>query len=233
MDATPFHGIALRSSGIGAVSDLAGRRVNMGPAGGTPGTDWRRFLNRLGIQATISNAGAADAASPRKDGLNDAFLFAAGLPVGAFSQLAAEAEVETFGCIEAEPAAILAAPPEVAPFTIPAGTDSVQPEAQQPVAMGNDWVARADMPESLAQEIVKLVLENNDRMVRIHAAARATVIETAAPNNSFLPFHPGAVRCLTERGIEVPEPLRRAEPAGPGGRAGPPARDRTGTSGRP
>jgi uncharacterized protein len=205
---TPFQGIALRSSGITSVSDLAGRRVNVGPAGGTPGTYWPRFMTTLGVNATISNAGAADAASQLKDGLIDAFLFAAGLPIGAFSQLAAEADVVTFGFTEAELATILAAHPEVSAFTIPAGTYSSQTEDQLSVAMWNYAVARADMPETLAYEIVKLVLENNDRMRQIHAAAAATLIENAVPNNGFLPFHPGALRYLTEQGVEVPENLR-------------------------
>lgn len=205
---TPFQGIALRSSGITSVSDLAGRRVNVGPAGGTPGTYWPRFMATLGVEATISNAGAADAASQLKDGLIDAFLFAAGLPIGAFSQLAAEADVVTFGFTEAELATILEAHPEVSAFTIPAGTYSSQTEDQLSVAMWNYAVARADMPESLAYEITRLVLENNERMVQIHAAAAATLIENAVPNNGFLPFHPGAVRYLTEQGVEVPENLR-------------------------
>lgn len=205
---TPFQGIALRSSGITSVSDLAGRRVGVGPAGGTPGTYWPRFLTTLGVEASISNAGAADTASQLKDGLVDAFLFAAGLPIGAFSQLAAEADVVTFGFTDAELAVLLEAHPEVAAFTIPAGTYSSQTEDQMSVAMWNYAIARADMPETLAYEITRLVLENNDRMVQIHAAARTTLIENAIPNNGFLPFHPGAVRYLEEQGVEVPENLR-------------------------
>lgn len=205
---TPFQGIALRSSGIASVGDLAGRRVSVGPAGGTPGTYWPRFFDTLGVNANVSNAGAADAASQLKDGLIDAFLFAAGLPIGAFSQLVAEADVVTFGFTEAELATILEAHPEVSAFTIPAGTYTSQTDDQLSVAMWNYAIARADMPESLAYEITKLVLENNDRMMQIHAAAAATLIENALPNNGFLTFHPGAARYLTEQGIEVPENLR-------------------------
>lgn len=205
---TPFQGIALRSSGITSVSDLGGRRVNVGPAGGTPGTYWPRFLETLGVSATVSNAGASDAAGQLKDGLIDAFLFAAGLPIGAFSQLAAEADVVTFGFTDAELATILEAHPEVSAFTIPAGTYTAQTEDQLSVAMWNYAIVRADMPESLAYEITRLVLENNDRMVQIHAAARTTLIENAIPNNGFLPFHPGAIRYLSEQGVEVPESLR-------------------------
>lgn len=205
---TPFQGIALRSSGITSVSDLAGRRVGVGPAGGTPGTYWPRFMNTLGITATISNAGAADTASQLRDGLVDAFLFAAGLPIGAFSQLAAEADVVTFGFTEDELATILEAHPEVSAFTIPAGTYTVQDEDQLSVAMWNYAIVRADMPDSLAHEITRLVLENNDRMMQIHAAAAATLIENAVPNNGFLPFHPGAIQFLESQGVEVPDALR-------------------------
>ena len=205
---TPFQGIALSSANINSIADLAGKRVSVGPAGGTPGTYWPRILNELGVEANVSFAGAADAASQLQDGLIDAFLFAAGLPIGAFSQLAAEADVATFTFSPEEHAAVLEAFPEVADFTIPAGTYTVQTEDQPSVAMWNYAVVHADMPESLAYEITRLVLENNDRMVQIHAAARTTLIENAIPNNGFLPFHPGAVRYLEEQGITVPDNLR-------------------------
>ena len=204
---TPFHVITLRSSGITSVADLAGKRVSVGPAGGTPGTYWPRFFETLGIDATVSFAGASDAAGQLKDGLVDAFAFAAGLPIAAFSQLAAEADVVTFAFTAEELATILEAHPEMAAFEIPAGVYSGQDDAQQSVALWNFAVARNDLPESLAYEIVKLVLENNDRMVQIHAAAKTTLIENW-DKNGFLPFHPGAVRYLEEQGVTVPAHLR-------------------------
>lgn len=204
---TPFQGVALASSGITSVSDFEGKRIGVGPAGGTPGTYWPRFLNTLGINATISNAGAADTAGQLKDGLVDAFVFAAGLPIGAFSQLVAESDVVLFGFTEDELAQIMEGHPEVSPFTIPAGTYTTQEDDQMSVAMWNFAIAHQDMPESLAYEITKLVMENNDRMLQIHAAAAATLPENVG-NNSFLPFHPGAVRYFDEIGIDIPEDLR-------------------------
>lgn len=204
---TPFQGVALRSSGITSVGDLNGKRVGVGPAGGTPGTYWPRFFNTLGLNVNVSNAGAADTASQLKDGLVDAFVFAAGLPIGAFSQLAAEADVVVFGFNDAEMETIKAGHPEVSPFTIPAGTYTIQTEDQNSVAMWNFAIARADMPESLAYEITKLVMENNDRMLQIHAAAAATLPENVV-NNGFLPFHPGAVRYFEEKGITIPDELK-------------------------
>ncbi|MGY6411812.1 MAG: TAXI family TRAP transporter solute-binding subunit [Alkalilacustris sp.] len=204
---TPFQGIAMCNQNISSVSDLAGRRVSVGPAGGTPGTYWPRFLEALEVDANVSFAGASDAASQLQDGLIDAFVFAAGLPIAAFSQLAAESNVCTFAFSDEEHAAILEAFPEVSDFTIPAGTYTVQQEDQNSVAMWNFAVVRADMPESLAFEITRMVMENNERMMQIHAAAAATLPENFV-NNSFLPFHPGAVRWFEENGFEIDPDLR-------------------------
>ncbi len=204
---TPFQGIALCSQNISSVSDLAGKRVSVGPAGGTPGTYWPRILEALDINATVSFAGAADAASQLQDGLIDVFVFAAGLPIAAFSQVAAESDACTFAFSEDEHAAVLEAFPEVSDFTIPAGTYTVQTEDQNSVAMWNFAVVHADMPESLAYEITKLVMENNDRMLQIHAAAAATLPENFV-NNSFLPFHPGSVRWFEENGFEIDPDLQ-------------------------
>ncbi|MBC7158316.1 MAG: TAXI family TRAP transporter solute-binding subunit, partial [Rhodobacteraceae bacterium] len=104
---TPFQVVALESSGITSVGDLEGKRVSVGPAGGTPGTYWPRFIETLGVDANISFAGAADAASQLKDALIDAFAFAAGVPISAFSQLAAETDVVMFGFTPEERATIL------------------------------------------------------------------------------------------------------------------------------
>ncbi|MFN3937068.1 MAG: TAXI family TRAP transporter solute-binding subunit [Gemmobacter sp.] len=204
---TPFQVIALRSSGLTSVSDLNGKRVSVGPAGGTPGTYWPQFMEALGVNANVSYAGASDAASQLKDGLIDAFAFAAGVPISAFSQLAAENDVVMFGFTDEELPKILEAFPAMAPLTIPAGTYAGHDYDQNTVALWNFAIAHADMPESLAYEITKLALDNPERMVQIHAAAAETLLENW-DKNTFMPFHPGAVRYLEEKGITVPENLR-------------------------
>lgn len=204
---TPFQVIALKSSGITSVADLNGKRVSVGPAGGTPGTYWPRFFETLGVKATVSNAGASDAATQLKDGLIDAFAFAAGVPISAFSQLSAENDVVMFAFSDAEQAKILEAHPEMAPLTIKAGTYTGHDYDQKTVAMWNFAIANKSVPDSLAYEITKLAMENPDRMKQIHAAAKETLLENW-DKNSFLPYHPGAVKYLEEKGLTVPAKLR-------------------------
>jgi hypothetical protein len=204
---TPFQVVALKSSGITSVSDLAGKRVSVGPAGGTPGTYWPQFMAALGVEATISNAGASDAVGQLGDGLIDAFAFAAGVPISAFAQIAAEQDVVMFGFSEAELPKILEAFPAMAPLTIPAGTYAGHDYDQPTVALWNFAIAHQDMPETLAYEITKLAMENPDRMVQIHAAASETLLQNW-DKNTFMPYHPGAVRYFTEKGIALPDNLK-------------------------
>jgi uncharacterized protein len=204
---TPFQVVALRSSGIASVADLDGKRVSVGPAGGTSATYWPRFFDVAGISPDVSYSGANDAVGQVKDGLIDAFAFSAGLPIAAFAQIAAENEVNIFAFTADEQAAILAARPELSAFTIPGGLYQGFPDEQQTVALWNFAVAHADMPESLAYEITKLVMENNDRMKQIHATAAETTPDNV-DKNGFLPYHPGAVRYFEEVGISIPDDLR-------------------------
>ncbi len=204
---TPFQCVAMANSGIKSVSDLSGKRVSVGPAGGSPGTYWPRFMSSLGVSARLSNSGAADAASQLKDSLIDAFCFAAGLPISAFSQLAAEANVVMFGFNDTELPIILDKHPEVSALTIPAGTYSGHDYDQHSVAMWNFAVTHKDMPASLTYEITKLVMDNNARMLQVHSAASETVLENV-DKNGFLPYHAGAVRYYEEKGITIPAHLK-------------------------
>jgi uncharacterized protein len=204
---TPLQAVVLANSGITAIEDLEGKRVNMGPASGTSATYWQRYFESAGMNVNASFAGASDGAGQLGDGLIDAFVYAAGLPTGAFSQLAIENDVTFLPLSDANIEAFTSAVPSMQPFTIPAGTYNGQDADVPSVAMWNFAIAHQDLPESLAYEITKLVLENNERMQQIHASAVETLAENWDTNN-FMQFHPGAVRYYEEIGITIPAELR-------------------------
>jgi uncharacterized protein len=204
---TPFQVVALKSSGIDSVDDLGGKRVSAGPAGGTSAIYWPRFFEILGVAPQVSFSGASDATGQIKDGLIDAFAFSAGLPISAFAQIAAENPVNIFAFSEEEQKKILAERPELSAFEIPGGLYQGFPDPQHTVALWNFAIVHADMPASLAYEITKLVMENNERMKQVHVSAAETVPENV-DKNSFLPYHPGAVRYFEEKGITIPDELK-------------------------
>ena len=204
---TPLQAAVLTGSGITSIEGLAGKRVNFGPASGTSATYWQRYLSDAGIDVNASFAGASDAAGQLGDGLIDAFVYASGIPTGAYSELAIQQEVTFLGLSDENIAGFTKSVPSMQPFIIPAGTYEGQDADVATVAMWNYGIANASLPESLAYEITKLVLEDNARLQQIHKSA----VETLAENwdtNTFMTFHPGAVRYYEEIGITIPDALR-------------------------
>lgn len=152
---TPLQAAVLASSDIESFQDLQGKRVGVGPAGGTSATYWTRFFeNADGYDdVTVSNAGGSDTAGQLKDGLIDAFVYAAGLPTGAYSQLAVENDVRFLSMDEDTLSKMKEIVPAMSDFTIPADTYEDQPEPLQTTSLWNFAIAHQDMPEDLAYEI--------------------------------------------------------------------------------
>ena len=78
---------------------------------------------------------------------------------------------------------------------------------QQTVGVFNFAICHKDLPEDLVYAIVKAVMENNPRMVQGHAAAKETLPQNV-DKNTFLPFHPGAVRYFEEKGLKIDSKLK-------------------------
>jgi TRAP transporter TAXI family solute receptor len=203
---TPFHFIALEKSGIKSVKDLAGRKSGIGPRAGTCGTYFPLMFKALGVNTTIRNGQASDMAANLQDGLIDAFPFCAGVPIAAFSELETTNKVRFFTFTDDEIKKLKTALPELSDSVIPKGTYKQQTEDHRTVGVFNFGIAHKDLPESLVYAIVKAVLENNPQMVKGHAAAKETLVQNWN-RNTFLPFHPGAVRYYKEKGINVPASL--------------------------
>ena len=204
---TPLQAAALASSGIADFSQLAGKRVGIGPAGGTAATYWPRLFAAMDMEVTTSNAGANDSVGQLKDGLIDVFAFAAGIPTGAFSQLAIENDTVFLSLTEEQLATFLEAEPGMSAFTIPANTYEDQPEDLQSVSLWNFAIAHKDMEEETAYQITKLAMENHEQMLTFHAAAREMLPENVGAN-TFMTFHPGAVRWFEENGHTIPDALK-------------------------
>ena len=205
---TMFHFVSLQKSGIKSVSQLAGKNVGVGPRAGTPGTYVPLMLEALGVKvAAIRNGGASDMTSQLGDGLIDNFAFAAGLPFPAFSEAEASHAVSFFSFTKEQIATLKQKMPELSDAVIPKGTYKTLTEDQPTVGVFNFAIAHKDVSADLVYGIVKAVMENNPRMVQGHSAAKETLPQNVI-KNTFLPFHPGAVRYFEEKGFKIPANLK-------------------------
>lgn len=199
---TPFSITTLKNSGITSISDIPdGARIGFGPAGSTSDTYFPRMLETLGVDFERRNGGWTDLGGQMQDGLLDVIAFAAGIPIPAVSQLEVQTDVNIIEFTESEMNTILEAFP-VSEFTIPASTYSTLKSDARAVSMWNFAIANCDLPESFVYEVTKVTMENNDKMVSIHKAARTSVPENYT-KNTFIPWHPGAARWFNENGHTI------------------------------
>ncbi|HET6467594.1 MAG TPA: TAXI family TRAP transporter solute-binding subunit [Geminicoccaceae bacterium] len=203
---TPFQVVALADSGIASLDDLAGKRVGVGPIEGTSATYWPVFFETLGIEEVRPVFGGAnELATQLRFRVIRAFAFSGGFPIPAFVELERDQPVNMFALTAEQQAKLVASFP-VSAFEIPANVYASVAAPQPTVAMWNFGIANKDVPESLVYEVMKVVLDGNAQMVSIHEAARETLAENWV-HNTFMWFHPGAVRYYRERGIEIPPEL--------------------------
>lgn len=204
---TPFSVTVLSSSGIKSIKDIpAGSKIGFGPAGSTSDVYFPKMLETLGVKFERRNGGWSDLGGQLQDGLIDVVAFAAGVPIPAVTQLEVQTDINILEFTEAEQKKIIDAYP-VSAFPIKASTYKTLTKDARAVSMWNYAIANCDLPESFVYEATKAVLDNNAKMLNIHKGARTTLAENW-DKNTFIPFHPGAVKYYEEKGIKIPANLK-------------------------
>jgi uncharacterized protein len=195
---TPFHFVALKGSGIHSVADMAGKRIGVGPQGGTAGTYIPMFLKTLRIDAALTHGTWEGLAEDLSDGKLDVLAVAAGTPFPAIAELEAQKKITFVEPSREEILALRLAMPELTPSTIPVGVYPSLKKGYESVGLYNFAIANKDLPDDLIYAIVDAVFANHQELVQAHPAAAGTVPANFV-HNTFLPYHPGASRYYANR----------------------------------
>jgi uncharacterized protein len=203
---TPFQAVVLQRSGIATLEQLDKKRIGVGSRAGTGGTYMPAMLKVLGISAEINYGSFDNMATELLAGRIDAVLTLLGTPVPAVQDVEAKEPVTFITLSPEQIEAIRKALPEFSPSKIAAGTYRLLDKDYVTIGVYNFAIGRADLPEDLVYQLVKAVFENQPRLLKAHSAASETIPQNA-DKNTFLPFHPGAVRYYREIGMSIPESL--------------------------
>jgi TRAP transporter TAXI family solute receptor len=200
----PFQVVVLRRSGIAALDQLDKKRVGGGTRAGAGGTYMPAILKVLGISAEISYGSFDTMATDLLAGRVDTILTLLGTPVPAVQDVEAKEPVTFLNLSPQQIEAIRKVMPEFSPSEIAAGTYRSLDKAYVTVGVYNFAIGRADLPNDLVYQLVKAVFDNHPRLLKATSKARETLPQNA-DKDTFLPFHPGAVRYNREIGINIPD----------------------------
>jgi TRAP transporter TAXI family solute receptor len=196
---TPFHLLVLQESGIRSIADMAGKRVGVGPHGGTSAAYFPEFFSTLKVPVNLVYGDWSELAAQVHRRALDVLAVGAGVPFPSFIELEAKDKVRYVAFGAEQIAALRLAMPELTPSRVAAGTYPSLLRHYQTLGLYNFAVAHADLPNDLVYGIVKAVFENHEAMMEAHAAAAETV-PANMERNSFLPLHPGAIRYYRQIG---------------------------------
>lgn len=191
---------------IKSVEDLRGKNVSVGEGGsgvyfnavdvlGAYGMDVEKDINAKLL-------GFSESADALKDGKIDAAFLTAGAPTVALTELAAGKETYLISLDQEHIDALIATSPYYTQTTIPADVYDMDEDVNT-VAVGAVIVARDDVSETDAYNIVSGIFENLDEIAQAHDKGKELNMEFAASVTS-VPYHPGAAKYFAEKGIEVP-----------------------------
>src|SRR5215212_7993509 len=185
---TPFQFMVLEESGIRSVGELNGKRVGIGPLGGTSGAYMPEFFKVLKVDASLAHGDWADVTNQVQAGSLDALAVAAGVPFPSFIDLERKGKVRYVPLTAQQILDLRLAMPELGASVVGAGAYPSLRNNYETVGLYNFAVAHRDLPVDLVSAILEAVFANHDELVEVHSAAA----ETAPANftrNTFLPFH--------------------------------------------
>ncbi len=199
----PVTIIARSDAGIDQLSDVKGKRLNIGnPGSGTRGTwevieealGWQRSDLRLAAEMKSAETGQAVC-----DGKIDAYFWLVGHPSALTQESLATCDAKL---VHAKGSAIDKLVKDNSFYrkaTIPANMYNNKDDIQT-FGVGATFVSSADVPDKVVYTVVKAVFENFADFKKLHPAF-ANLKETEMISDSLsAPLHPGAVMYYKERG---------------------------------
>ncbi len=202
------HWFVRKDSPIQSISDYRNHRVSIGqPGSGT------LIMTRLALEAcglTLNDFKPAylsfsESVTAIKDNTVDVGVIAAGYPVASLLDLSRQVPLRLISYTKEELQSVFRKVPYLVNITIPGGTYTGIPSDTRTHGSPAFLACRQDMNDDLVYQLMKALYENPKERDAVHPQARQWALETVFRGadyvTQYIPFHPGAVKYLKEKGV--------------------------------
>lgn len=198
-----LHVVTVEGTGIESISDLAGKRVAIGPPGGSNAVLAQAVLAAHGIEEGDYEAFSEDFATGTErmqNGQVDAIFGLLGAPAAAVDQVQTTAGGVKYLPIEGDPLNTLLEETDYEEYVLPSDTYSwLDEEVPTLTARAVLVASTSQVDEETGYAITKALLENSESIS--HDQGQHLTVENALEGQLDIPFHPGAERYYDEMGI--------------------------------
>ncbi len=199
----PVTILARGDAGVSNITDLKGKRLNIGNAGsGTRGT-WDVIEEALGwsrddlkLAAELKSAETGQALCDNKI---DAYFWLVGHPSALTQETISSCDAVLVNATGPEIDKLVADRPYYRTATIPAGMYN-NDEDVTTFGVGATFVSSADVPDEVVYTLVKSVFEDFESFTKLHPAFANLKPEEMIKDSLSAPLHPGAEKYYKEKG---------------------------------
>ncbi|MCA1906282.1 MAG: TAXI family TRAP transporter solute-binding subunit [Desulfarculus sp.] len=204
-----LHVVTLKGSGIKNLTDFKGRKVSIGAPGSGTTFMSETVLRAVGVTLDsfdVRRLSFSETAIALRDRAIDAGVWVVAPGANSLADLAATHDIELVSLTPEQQKRVSDAYGFYASWVVEPGDYRGVDHPVPTVSVWNVVIVQAALPEDLVYDLAKTFFEQNAFMQTIHSYARfSTPANTVAKTS--IPLHPGAVRCLREKGVAVPERL--------------------------
>ena len=190
---------------IKSVSDLAGKSVSIGAPGSGVYFNAIDVLTAAGLTEADINAqyqSFADSTDALKDGKIDAAFIVAGAPTPAITELCTTNSAYLVPIDGDVSTSLMESCPFYTEYVIPAGTYNGQTEDVTTVTVKATLIVSADASEEDVYSLTAAIFDNIDAITAENAKGAELSLENAT-SGMTAPFHAGAAKYFTEKGVTV------------------------------
>jgi TRAP transporter TAXI family solute receptor len=204
-----MHVVSIEGAGVNTMADIKGKRVSTGAPGSATEVMAFRVIEAAGLDKDKDmkreRLSVAESVNALKDRKIDAFFWVGGLPTAAVTDLGATPGVKIKLIDHADLVEKMNAKYGnlYAASTIKSGVYPGQDKDNKVTAVWNILVTNDKMPDQQAYDVVKLMVEKNADLVAVHQEAKSFSLTNQVKSNSSVPWHPGAVKYFTEKGVKM------------------------------
>ena len=190
---------------IKSVADLKGKSVSIGAPGSGVYFNAIDVLTAAGLtedDIKPQYQSFADSADALKDGKIDAAFIVAGAPTPAITELCTTNNAYLVPIDGDVAKALFDACPFYSAYTLPAGTYNGQTEDVVTVTVKATLIVSASASEEDVYNLTKAIFDNKDAITAENNKGAELTIENAT-SGLTVPFHAGAAKYFSEKGVEV------------------------------
>ena len=195
--------LASSDSGVTSVEDMRDKRISLGSPGSGTEVIALRILEAAGIDPDADierqQLGVDETVAALRDGTIDAGFWSGGLPTSALVDYATTGQMVLVPHAEYTEDMVAEHGDVYVEDVIPADTYEGQTEDVAVIVVPNVLAVNASMDEQLQQDLTRVLFEQKEALVEVHAAAEALDPE-AAQEIAFMDICPGSQAYYDEAG---------------------------------